>query len=52
VDDDDYILDALFDNGLRFLPIGKQPAIQAFSPERAVEALDERVLPRATRLAI
>jgi hypothetical protein len=45
-------LTRLFDNGLRFLPIGKEPAIQTFCPKGAVEALDKSVLPRTAWLDI
>src|SRR5690606_13318343 len=41
-------LTPLFDNRLCFLPIRKDPTVQTLSAERAVEALDEGILPRAT----
>lgn len=41
-------LPPLFDNNLRFLPVGEEPPIQAFRPKCPFEALDKRILPRAT----
>src|SRR5688572_30102784 len=44
------LLSPLFDNRLGFSPIGEEPAIETLRSKCAVETLDKRIFPRATRL--
>ena len=43
------LLAPVLDDNLCFMPVGKDPAIQTFAAKRAVETLDEGILPGTAR---